>query len=178
MILISLWNNKTKTQEKHQMTKLKTSKRNNTIIVHTTISLSASRSTIGSIKYLQITWKNGCYAEFSSLLLLGGVWSSLLSKANNYKRKLTFIKTKKRIKVRAWFTKPKKGRKRKWTNTGSDESAVVLHPFVGTSSWLLLLVLFSNLWCLASHLTGTSQGSMNLTWKLITWMKKQSNMEH
>lgn len=129
MILISLWNNKTKTQEKHQMTKLKTSKRNNTIIVHTTISLSASRSTIGSIKYLQITWKNGCYAEFSSLLLLGGVWSSLLSKANN----------------------------------GSDESTVVLHPFVGTSSWLLLLVLFSNLWCLASHLTGTSQGSMNLT---------------
>lgn len=47
--------------------------------------------------------------------------------------------------------------------TCGDETAVVLQPLVSAAAGLLHLVLLRHLGGLASHLTSTSQRSMNLT---------------
>jgi len=54
-------------------------------------------------------------------------------------------------------------RERERVYTGGDETAIVLHAFVGATSGLLLLVLLGHLRRLASHLPCSSQRSVNLT---------------
>jgi hypothetical protein len=51
------------------------------------------------------------------------------------------------------------------SDDGGDESAVVLHPLVGTTSRFLFLVLLRHLRCLTSHLPSTSKRSVHLTWQ-------------
>lgn len=41
-----------------------------------------------------------------------------------------------------------------------DETAVIFDAFARTSSWLLSLLLWSDLWSLSTHLSGTSEGSV------------------
>lgn len=49
--------------------------------------------------------------------------------------------------------------------TNINKATVVLKSLHGTSFWLLWLVLLGYLWALATHFTGTSKGSMDLTYK-------------
>lgn len=56
-----------------------------------------------------------------------------------------------------------RARRRAPARTNVHKAAVVLDALHGAARRLLLLVLLGHLWCLAAHLTGTSQGTVNLT---------------
>jgi uncharacterized integral membrane protein len=49
--------------------------------------------------------------------------------------------------------------------TDINKATVVLKSLHGTAFWLLWLVLLGYLWALATHFTGTSKGSVDLTYK-------------
>lgn len=121
----------------------------------------------------------------ASILLLRWVWSPLFAESHHYNHPnqnhtseisqfrmfslLYYFLIDKKLIFRAWkcVKKTKSETKiRVLRNTGGDESAIVLHTLVSTATGLLLLILFRHFWSLASHFSGTSEWSVNLTCKL------------